>query len=255
MIREFDEEVLRTCRSLAQSNTQVVYSEHEEISKKMIEWHDRKILGNRLQVMISTGAPLAHNVSKFLFRIIGKVIINGYGTTETGGLVTNGRINKGNGIEIRLLDVESLGYKTSDKPFPRGEILAHTPKLKSAGNGYFSKTMMSNYSQNKIHNKIDTQNDNHEYSNIKAAEEAAAEKEEEEEEEDFVTLGGLTYFRTGDIGELLNNGEIRIIDRCKSCFKLNQGVFIAPQQIENFLLESKWISQIFIWGNVSACVV
>jgi fatty acid CoA ligase FadD9 len=231
----------------------VEFNIEEVKSKKIIEWHDRCLLGNRLQVMISTGAPLAHHVAKFLFRIIGKIIINGYGTTETGGLVTNGMINRGNGIEIRLRDVEHLNYRTSDKPYPRGEILAHTPKLNHGNGGYFSRKRYLSQLLNRGGKEESIENGEMKKARNDEEEESKGsdEEEEEEEESEFVTLGGVTYFRTGDIGEMMGNGEIRIIDRCKSCFKLSQGVFIAPQPLENAFLESKLVQQVFIWGSVS----
>jgi acyl-coenzyme A synthetase/AMP-(fatty) acid ligase len=61
----------------------------------LVEWMDRRILGNRLQALISTGAPLAHRVSRWLFRIFGRTVINAYGTTETGGLASNGLVAAG----------------------------------------------------------------------------------------------------------------------------------------------------------------
>ena len=48
------------------------------------DWHERKVLGNRVQVLLSTGAPLSHEVSRWLFRVVGRKVLNGFGTTETG---------------------------------------------------------------------------------------------------------------------------------------------------------------------------
>jgi long-chain acyl-CoA synthetase len=41
------------------------------------------------------------------------------------------------------------------------------------------------------------------------------------------------WFCTGDIGERLSNGSIRIIDRRKHIFKLAQGEFVAPERLVN----------------------
>ena len=49
------------------------------------------------------------------------------GTTETGGLCSNGAVT--DGVQLRLRDVPSMGYLTSDKPHPRGEVLARTPRM------------------------------------------------------------------------------------------------------------------------------
>jgi hypothetical protein len=54
-----------------------------------------------------------------------------YGTTETGGLSSNGQIVAG--ARVRLLDSPALGYTTADTPFPRGEVLASTGRMA----GYF----------------------------------------------------------------------------------------------------------------------
>ena len=81
------------------------------------------------------------------------------------------------------------------------------------------------------------------------------EEEEGEGDKDWVTLGGIRYFRTGDIGELVGKGHIRVIDRCKSYFKLRQGVFVAPQPVEEVLQESPYVRQIFVWGaSTMRCV-
>jgi len=53
----------------------------------------------------------------------------------------------------------------------------------------------------------------------------------------------------GDVGELIGPGQFNIIDRCKSHFKLNQGVFVAPEPIELLLAESDLVRNIFVWGN------
>ncbi len=59
----------------------------------------------------------------------------------------------------------------------------------------------------------------------------------------------VRWFLTGDIGEMLPNGSVRIIDRRKNFFKLAQGEFIAPERLENVFLESPFIDQIFIYGE------
>jgi acyl-coenzyme A synthetase/AMP-(fatty) acid ligase len=59
------------------------------------------------------GAPLSHRVARWLFRVIGRLVVNGYGTTETGGLASNGTITTTDGVEVRLADVPLLVYLTS----------------------------------------------------------------------------------------------------------------------------------------------
>jgi len=55
------------------------------------------------------------------------------------------------------------------------------------------------------------------------------------------------WFRTGDVGKL-EDGYLFITDRKKSVFKLSTGKYIAPQIIENRLIESGYIDQAVVIG-------
>ena len=57
------------------------------------------------------------------------------------------------------------------------------------------------------------------------------------------------YFHTGDIGEIDNEGFLRITDRKKEMFKTSGGKYIAPQVIENIMKQSRFIEQIMVIGD------
>jgi fatty acid CoA ligase FadD9 len=57
------------------------------------------------------------------------------------------------------------------------------------------------------------------------------------------------WFITGDIVEVRNGDDYVIIDRRKNLFKLSQGVFVAPSAIENKLLVSDYVHQIYVYGD------
>jgi long-chain acyl-CoA synthetase len=57
------------------------------------------------------------------------------------------------------------------------------------------------------------------------------------------------WVHTGDIGEWATNGTLRIIDRSKHIFKLNQAEYITPERLEDVYLRSRWVSQIFVDGH------
>ena len=57
------------------------------------------------------------------------------------------------------------------------------------------------------------------------------------------------YFHTGDIGEIDNEGFLKITDRKKEMFKTSGGKYVAPQIIENFMKQSRFIEQIMVIGD------
>jgi long-chain acyl-CoA synthetase len=56
------------------------------------------------------------------------------------------------------------------------------------------------------------------------------------------------WFKTGDIGKIDDDGFLYITDRKKSMFKLSTGKYVAPQNIENKLINSGYIDQVVVIG-------
>lgn len=81
-------------------------------------------------------------------------------------------------------------------------------------------------------------------------------KDEAETTKSFTEDGWL---KTGDIGEFLPNGYLKITDRKKELFKTSGGKYVAPAPIENKLKESFLIEQVALVGDgrkfVSALIV
>merc|ERR1712146_96288 len=59
--------------------------------------------------------------------------------------------------------------------------------------------------------------------------------------EDFVTIDGIRYFCTGDIGQFTPSGNLMIIDRKKDLVKLQQGEYVALSKVENVLKTSQYV--------------
>lgn len=67
------------------------------------------------------------------------------------------------------------------------------------------------------------------------------------------------WFKTGDIGEFVDNHFLKITDRKKEIFKTAGGKYVAPQVVENKMKESPFVEQIMVIGSgrkfVSALIV
>lgn len=62
-------------------------------------------------------------------------------------------------------------------------------------------------------------------------------------------LSSEGWFKTGDIGEINDQGHLRITDRKKEIFKTSGGKYVAPQIMENTFKESRFIEQIMVIGE------
>eukprot|EP00005_Dracoamoeba_jomungandri_P000521 CAMPEP_0174254172 /NCGR_PEP_ID=MMETSP0439-20130205/3517_1 /TAXON_ID=0 /ORGANISM="Stereomyxa ramosa, Strain Chinc5" /LENGTH=671 /DNA_ID=CAMNT_0015335623 /DNA_START=35 /DNA_END=2047 /DNA_ORIENTATION=- len=95
-------------------------------------------LGGRVRLIVSGSAPLSPTLHDFLKVCFGCPVIQGYGLSETasGGSVsphdstTNGHV--GYPIvcsEIKLISIDEMDYRVTDKPCPRGEIAIRGPNV------------------------------------------------------------------------------------------------------------------------------
>ena len=114
------------------------------------------------------------------------------------------------GMDVRVVDWEEGGYRITDTPRPRGELVIGGPTV---SRGYF--------------------------------------KNEEKTAEDFYDEAGVRYFRTGDIGELMEDGYVKIIDRKKDLVKLQAGEYVSLGKVESQLKTHPLVDNICVYASPS----
>ncbi|MGV9802494.1 carboxylic acid reductase [Mycobacterium sp. NPDC003449] len=95
-----------------------------------------QVLGGRVLGGFVGTAPLAAEMKEFLDTVLGVHIIDGYGLTETGAVTRDGVVTRPPVTDYKLVDVPELGYFSTDKPHPRGELLVKSTTLTP---GYYKR--------------------------------------------------------------------------------------------------------------------
>ncbi|MEO6393309.1 MAG: long-chain fatty acid--CoA ligase [Pyrinomonadaceae bacterium] len=57
------------------------------------------------------------------------------------------------------------------------------------------------------------------------------------------------WFYTGDVGKLDEEGHLYLTDRKKDLFKLSNGKYVAPQQVESLIKQSSLVNQVVVVGS------
>lgn len=167
------------------------------------------VVGGRLRVMLSGGGPLNVEVQEFIRTCFGAPIIQGYGLTETVA-----------GLSVQALDDFSPGVV--GPPIPTLEVkLVSTPEINDkAGFPYL------------ITDTKDTQGDSVfgrgeitcKGPNVSSGYYMMPEKTKEEWNDG--------WFSTGDIGQFMSDGSIKIVDRKKNLVKMKGGEYVALENME-----------------------
>ena len=63
------------------------------------------------------------------------------------------------------------------------------------------------------------------------------------------TFDSEGWLHSGDVAQLNPNGTLKIIDRAKSIFKLQQGEYVAPEKIEYLYNQTPLIAQSLVHGD------
>uniref|UniRef100_UPI00358FC41A long-chain-fatty-acid--CoA ligase 4-like isoform X1 n=1 Tax=Myxine glutinosa TaxID=7769 RepID=UPI00358FC41A len=198
---------------------QLLQGRNSTLFSRVVFGRVASLLGGRLRLLLSGGAPLALETHIFISICMSCPVLIGYGLTETSGActITNGK-EMGAGqvgvplpcCKVRLHDWSEGGYTSQDKPNPRGEIVVGGPNVAL---GYLRCSDSSGL----------------------VGFEAGGD--------------GERWFYTGDVGEVQADGSIKIIDRKKDLVKLQAGEYVALGKVEVALKTCPLVDNICVYAS------
>ncbi|XP_005808568.1 long-chain-fatty-acid--CoA ligase 1-like [Xiphophorus maculatus] len=168
-------------------------------------------LGGNLRFALTASAPISCTVLSFLRATMGCMICEGYGQTECTG-----------GCTFSLIGDSSTGHVGAPLPCAMVKVV-DIPDM-----NYFAKNGEG---------EICIRGPSVFKGYLKDPERTAE------------ALDSDGWLHTGDVGQWLPNGTLRIIDRKKHIFKLCQGEYVAPEKIENVYMRSAPVLQVFVHGD------
>lgn len=87
------------------------------------------LLGGRYVSAVTGSAPIAPELRAWAETLLEMHLLEGYGSTEAGAVFIDGRIARPPVLEYKLVDVPELGYRRTDVPHPRGELLVKSEQM------------------------------------------------------------------------------------------------------------------------------
>lgn len=203
---EFSAEEIAEARKIMNEN-RLKY----KLADKLVYQKIRALTGGELRFAISGGGALPEKIDIF-FDIVGILVCEGYGLTETSPVISarnsNASILSTVGVPmpeavLRIVDKDNL-----DREMPHGEtgvVLAQGPMV------------MKGYYKN------------------------------EEKTAQVIQKG---WFNTGDLGRKTKNGKyLQLVGRSKDTIVLRGGENVEPQPLEDKLLESEYIQMAVVVGQ------
>ncbi|WP_438010805.1 thioester reductase domain-containing protein [Sorangium sp. So ce321] len=116
--QHFQTELVKRAPSAALGDARARRAFESDIMEEM----RRSFLGDRLLVMTTTTAPTSPEILTFLRRCFDVPVLDGYGSTECGVMTRDGRVSRAAVTDFRVTDAPEIGYRTTDTPYPRGEL-------------------------------------------------------------------------------------------------------------------------------------
>jgi len=182
----------------------------------------KKVLGGNVVHAISGGGPLNGDVQNFVSVAFGFPLVQGYGLTETCAALT-------------LQSQDDLRNGVAGSPVSCVEVrLDSTPEICDKAGLAYLNTDRKDVDGNDVWGRGEVM--------VKgAAISSGYYRMPDKTKEVFVADG---WFATGDIGQFLDDGSIRIVDRKKNLVKLKSGEYVALEKMEMVYGNSAFVDAI-----------
>jgi fatty acid CoA ligase FadD9 len=89
----------------------------------------QELLGGRYIFAMTGSAPTSPELRNWVELLLETHLLDGYGSTEAGMALFDGEIQRPPVVDYKLVDVPDLGYFSTDRPHPRGELLLKTQNM------------------------------------------------------------------------------------------------------------------------------
>jgi len=187
------------------------------IMDKLIFAKMRASIGGRMRILLSGGAPLAPDAHDFCRTCLGITLLQGYGLTETcatasipdGSDLSTGRV----GPPLQDVNIRLVSWEEGGYRVTDSEGARGEIVI---GGAHVAK----------------------EYYNLP-----------DKTEEEFFEDAGKRWFKTGDIGQMMSDGTIKIIDRKKDLVKLQGGEYVSLGKVESLMKLHKGVENVCIYAD------
>jgi fatty acid CoA ligase FadD9 len=99
------------------------------VESDVLDEQRQYLLGGRFIFAMTGSAPTSPELKTWVESLLEMHLMDGYGSTEAGMVLFDGEIQRPPVVDYKLVDVPDLGYFSTDRPHPRGELLLRTQNM------------------------------------------------------------------------------------------------------------------------------
>lgn len=181
-----------------------------------------KVVGGKLRFALSGGGPLNSEVQVFIRTCFGCPLVQGYGLTETNA-----------GLSVQAPDDLRAGI--AGVPIPSVEVkLSSVSEICDKGGSPYLSTDTHDVDGNKVFGRGEIL--------VKGPSVSLGYYTMEDKTKEVFDEDG--FFHTGDIGQFMEDGSLRIVDRVKNLVKLKGGEYVAIENMEMVYGNSSFVDAV-----------